>query len=124
MRNFRRSVSVVSLVIVAVLLGLSPVFLQASTVYYGCLDCIERTVLTYPRDYCQQVGSNENGDGIKCTEVNWGEFQYCSVDGGPCYNVEADPDPGGGGGGGGCTIAPGAWCPPECSSCETDPFKY
>jgi hypothetical protein len=26
---------------------------------------------------------------------------------------------GGGGGGGACTTLPGAWCPAECSSCDT-----
>ena len=101
----------------------SPAGAQTTT-YIGCLDCIERTYLTFPRDYCSQVGHEEEG-WTTCTEETWGLFRYCSLGGSACFNVDAGGGGGSGSGGGGgssCVIGPSATCPAECFSCERNPY--
>lgn len=95
----------------------------ADTTSWGCLTCIEKTLITFPRDYCLQVGDGESGY-TSCTESTFGLYQYCNTGGSPCYNVTVTSGGGGGGGGtggggstGGCTIRHGEACPASCMSC-------
>lgn len=120
----RRTVVALASLYLLSLLPVSPAEAQTIT-YIGCLECIERTQLTFPRDYCSQVGHEEEG-WTTCTEETWGLFQYCSLGGSACFNVDAGGGGGSGSGGGGgstCVIGPSESCPAECFSCERDPYS-
>lgn len=83
-----------------------------------CQVCIEKTILTIPRDFC---GTANDQDGYMCcSPESYGVATYCHMDGAPCYGINVGGGGGGtgggGGGGGSCSYNSG-WCPPECFSC-------
>lgn len=94
-----------------------------SATFWGCYECVYRTTLTFPRDYCAHAGDGEEGY-TGCSETVWGSYTFCDLIGQPCYNVEVTD---GGGGGPGddddtCTVGLSAPCPASCQSCYRDPF--
>jgi hypothetical protein len=100
----------------------SPAWSQTTT-YIGCLDCVERTMVTIPRDSCSQVGDQQEG-WTSCSEETYGLYRFCSLSGSACFNVDAGGGSSGSGGGGDtCVIGPNAGCPAECFSCERDPNR-
>jgi hypothetical protein len=120
----RGKVPAVALLFLCIVQFSSPAWPQTTT-FIGCLDCVERTYLTFPRDSCSQVGHEEEG-WTSCTEETWGLYRFCSLGGSACFNVDAGGGGGSGSGGGGgssCVIGPSASCPAECFSCERDPYR-
>lgn len=121
--NRRAALKLLSLGVGLAVLGM-PSVVGADASYWGCLECRERTVLTFARDYCQQVGNEETGY-TWCQEETWGLQQFCSLSGSACFNVEVGGGGGGGTGGGdigrggssACTIRAGELCPAECFNC-------
>lgn len=94
-----------------------------STTYIGCLECIYKSMVTIPRDYCSQVGDEEEG-WTQCTEETYNLSRFCTLSGSACYNVDAGGGGGSGSGGGdACVIGSSAPCPAECFSCERDPYQ-
>jgi len=78
---------------------------------WGCFNCVvDYNDCSFPdgvcSNKCEQVGHNEEGDGIQCSEVQcWGGAggTECSLSGGSCTHTEVNgnQDPPGS----------GNWCP-------------
>lgn len=65
---------------------------------YGCFICEEGSVgMTGPTEWeCEQVGHEEDGDGIQCRELWTVIGTQCYTYGGACFNInvpgEAPPE--------------------------------
>lgn len=112
--------------VLALLLGCAlfalPRATSAQTYTGGCFYC-KFVAPTGNAAYCQQVGDNENGDGIQCTQqpgLGWPAGPTCYTIPNPCTNFIVHGGGGGsigGGGGGGCQRGAGGVCEAECFSC-------
>lgn len=116
-RGSKRRLVLAPMLLTVFLVAAAPLATADWVTQYGCLKCNERTVLTFARDFCSQVGHEETGH-TACTEFADGLQTHCFLGGSPCFNVEVIGGGGGGAGGGGCVYQAGGYCPAECPSCS------
>jgi hypothetical protein len=109
-----------SLTFAALLLFSAGWWRASAATYYGCYIC-KPVAPVGTGATCRHVSDSQTGDGWKCEEINdlpWPDGPLCSVEGGPCYNVDGGGGGGGGGTGGGETCQTTSFCPAECFSCS------